>query len=123
MCDTGSIPRSTFFQKSVCISPHSRCLVRVAIKAVVGLVHVADGTYPFFVRCLLFAISVFSLQDDGSAETAAQNILAIALSLLLLLAFTSILWRIALVSWALISAAVRYSIVGVLLLVLGIIFL
>ena len=62
------------------------------------------------------------MQEDGSAETAAQNILAIALSLLLALAFTSILWRVALVSWALISAAVRYSVVAVLLLVLGVLF-
>jgi len=61
-------------------------------------------------------------QDDGSAETTAQNILAIALSLLLALALGSILWRVTVVSLALLSAAVRYSIVGVLLLVLAVVF-
>ena len=63
-----------------------------------------------------------NLQEDGSAETAAQNILAIALSLLLTLAFVSILWRVIIVSWALISAAVRYSVVAVLLVVLTALF-
>lgn len=62
------------------------------------------------------------MQEDGSAETAAQNILAIALVLVLSLAAGSILWRLALVSWALVAAGVRYSIVAVLLLLLAMVF-
>lgn len=61
-------------------------------------------------------------QEDGSAETAAQNILAIALTLVLALAAGSILWRLALVSWALFSAGVRYSVVAVLLLIMAMFF-
>lgn len=59
-----------------------------------------------------------SPQEDGSAETAAQNILAIALALLLCLAAGSVFWRLFLVSYALFSAAARYSVVAVLILVL-----
>ena len=62
------------------------------------------------------------VQEDGSTETAAQNILAITLTLLLVAATGSILWRIFLVSWALVSAAVRYSVVAVMLLVLIVVF-
>jgi hypothetical protein len=45
-----------------------------------------------------------------------QNVLAAALTLLLLAAATNVLWKVVVVSWALISAAVRYTVVAVLLL-------
>lgn len=63
-------------------------------------------------------ITLLSVQEDGSPETAAQNILALTLAFLLTLAFGSILWRITIVSFALVSAAVRYSFVAILFLML-----
>ena len=57
------------------------------------------------------------LQDDASPEALAQNALAVALSALLIWGFGSILWKLAVVSYALFAAAFRYSFVAFVLLV------
>ena len=57
----------------------------------------------------------FALQDDTSAESVAQNVLAVALALLLCAALANIMWKIVIVSWALVSAAVRYVAVALIL--------
>ncbi|CAL8470045.1 g9587 [Coccomyxa elongata] len=54
--------------------------------------------------------------DESSAESVAQNVLSIALALLLCLAVGNVVWRIVVVSWALLSAAVRYTTVALILL-------
>ncbi len=58
-------------------------------------------------------------QDEKSGESLVQNVLAAALTLLLLAAAANVLWKVAAVSWALVSAAVRYTVVAVLLLVIA----
>ena len=60
--------------------------------------------------------ALFILQDESSAESVAQNVLSIALALLLCLAVGKVVWRIVVVSWALLSAAVRYTTVALILL-------
>lgn len=60
--------------------------------------------------------ALFILQDESSAESVAQNVLSIALALLLCLAVGNVVWRIVVVSWALLSAAVRYTTVALILL-------
>ena len=55
------------------------------------------------------------MQDDTSAESVAQNVLAVALALLLSAAVANIMWKIVIVSWALVSAAVRYVAVALIL--------
>ena len=52
-------------------------------------------------------LSLACMQDDSSTESVAQNVLAIALALLLFAAVGNVMWKIVVVSWALISAAVR----------------
>lgn len=59
------------------------------------------------------------VQDDGSVGSTAQNVLAIALALLLVLAVGNVIVKIVVVSWALFSAAVRYSAVALILVCLG----
>ena len=59
------------------------------------------------------------VQDEGSVGSTAQNVLAIALALLLVLAVGNVIFKIVLVSWALFSAAVRYSAVALILICLG----
>lgn len=54
-------------------------------------------------------------QDNSSPESVAQNVLAVTLALLLFLAVGNIVWKIVAVSWALVSAAVRYSTVAFIL--------
>jgi len=49
----------------------------------------------------------------------AQNVLAIALALLLVAAVGNVIFKIVVVSWALFSAAVRYSAVALILICLG----
>ncbi|KAL0049415.1 hypothetical protein WJX82_001716 [Trebouxia sp. C0006] len=56
-------------------------------------------------------------EDDASPEALAQNALAVALSALLIWGFGSILWKLAVVSYALFAAAFRYSFVAFVLLV------
>lgn len=56
------------------------------------------------------------MQDDSSPESVAQNVLAIALALLLCAAVGNVVWKIVVVSWALVSAAVRYVAVALILL-------
>ncbi|KAL3154809.1 hypothetical protein ABBQ38_011351 [Trebouxia sp. C0009 RCD-2024] len=56
-------------------------------------------------------------EDDASPEALAQNALAVALSSLLIWGFGSILWKLAVVSYALFAAAFRYSFVALVLLV------
>ena len=59
------------------------------------------------------------MQDEGSAGTTAQNVLAIALALLLVAAVSNVIFKIVVVSWALFSAAVRYSAVALILICLS----
>ncbi len=59
-------------------------------------------------------------QDDSSPESAAQNVLAIALALLLAAAVGNLVWKVVIVSWALLSAAVRYVAVAFLLLAIAV---
>ncbi len=59
------------------------------------------------------------MQDEGSAGTTAQNVLAIALALLLVAAVGNVIFKIVVVSWALFSAAVRYSAVALILICLS----
>ena len=59
-------------------------------------------------------------QDDSSPESVAQNVLAIALALLLAAAVGNVVWKIVVVSWALLSAAVRYVAVAFLLLAIAV---
>lgn len=72
-------------------------------------------------RCLntLALIRQCLVQDEGSAGTTAQNVLAIALALLLVAAVGNVIFKIVVVSWALFSAAVRYSAVALILICLG----
>ena len=63
-----------------------------------------------------------SLQDDASPEALAQNALAVALSALLIWGFGSILWKLAVVSYALFAAAFRYTFVALVLLVVVVFF-
>ena len=62
-------------------------------------------------------INVWCIQDSASPEALAQNALAVVLSAVLLWGFGSILWKLAIVSYALFAAAFRYSFVAVVLLV------
>lgn len=62
------------------------------------------------------------MQDDASPEALAQNALAVALSALLVWGFGSILWKLAVVSYALFAAAFRYSFVALVLLVVVVFF-
>ncbi|CAK0778942.1 hypothetical protein CVIRNUC_004669 [Coccomyxa viridis] len=57
--------------------------------------------------------------EEGGAGTTAQNVLAIALALLLVAAVGNVVFKIVLVSWALFSAAVRYSAVALILICMG----
>lgn len=59
------------------------------------------------------------MQEEGGAGTTAQNVLAIALALLLVAAVGNVVFKIVLVSWALFSAAVRYSAVALILICMG----
>lgn len=60
-------------------------------------------------------------EDDGSPELVAQNVLAVSLALLLAASLGGVLFRIAAVSAALVVAAVRYSVVAVLLLLVAVV--
>jgi hypothetical protein len=61
-------------------------------------------------------VSLAVPQDDKSPEALGQNVLALTLALLLCLAVGNVMWKIVAVSWALLSAAVRYSAVAFILL-------
>ena len=61
-----------------------------------------------------------AVQDEDSGESLAQNVLAAALTLLLLTAAGNVLWKVAAVSWALVAAAVRYTTVALLLVVVAV---
>lgn len=62
-------------------------------------------------------------QDDNTPEGIFQNILAITLTFLLAIAAGLTLLRLTLVVWTLIAAAVRYTVIAVLILFLFIFFL
>ena len=59
------------------------------------------------------------VQDKGSSEELTQGIVALALTGLIVAATTTILWRIVVVAWALVAAAIRYSIVAVFLILIA----
>ncbi len=67
--------------------------------------------------CSLLACSV---QDEYAVESAAQNVLAIVLTAILVLALGTVLWKLVAVCWALTAAAFRYSLVALVLVVLGV---
>lgn len=60
-------------------------------------------------------------EDDGSPELVAQNVLAVSLALLLAASLGGVLLRIGAVAVALVVAAVRYSVVAVLLLLVAVV--
>ena len=60
-------------------------------------------------------------EDDGSPELVAQNVLAVSLALLLAASLGGVLVRIGAVAAALVVAAVRYSVVAVLLLLVAVV--
>jgi hypothetical protein len=60
-------------------------------------------------------------EDDGSPELVAQNVLAVSLALLLAASLGGVLVRICAVAAALVVAAVRYSVVAVLLLLIAVV--
>ena len=60
------------------------------------------------------------LQEDS---TLLQRVLAVALTLILGLTAVNIAFRILLVMWTLVGAAVRYSVVAIMLVVAGALFL
>ena len=62
------------------------------------------------------------MQDDASPEALAQNALAVALSAVLVWGVGSILFKLAVVSYALLAAAIRYSFVALVLLVVVVYF-
>eukprot|EP00884_Botryococcus_braunii_P023440 jgi/Botrbrau1/9780/Bobra.85_1s0024.1 len=62
-------------------------------------------------------------EDDNTPEGIFQNILAITLTFLLAIAAGLTLLRLTLVVWTLIAAAVRYTVIAVLILFLFIFFL
>jgi len=59
-------------------------------------------------------------QEPTNPEAIAQNVLAVALAAVLTLAAGNVLWKILVVCWALISAAARYSVVAMVLLVIAV---
>lgn len=61
-----------------------------------------------------------ALQEPSGPEALAQNVLALALAAVLALAAGNVLWKLLSVCWALISAAARYSIVAIVLLVVAV---
>ncbi|KAK9822971.1 hypothetical protein WJX74_010100 [Apatococcus lobatus] len=58
-------------------------------------------------------------QDQGTSEELTQGIVALALTGLIVAATSTILWRILIVAWALVAAAVRYSIVAIFLILIA----
>ena len=60
-------------------------------------------------------------EDDGSPELVAQNVLAVSLALLLAASLGGVLFRVGAVAVALVVAAVRYSVVAVLLLLVAVV--
>lgn len=60
------------------------------------------------------------LQDDFAVDSMAQNFLAVALTVVLALAGIAIVFKLAAVIWALTAAAVRYSIVALILIAIAI---
>ena len=60
-----------------------------------------------------------SSQDRGTSEELTQGIVAVALTGLIIAASTTILWRIFVVAWALVAAALRYSVVALFLILIA----
>ncbi|KAK9852340.1 hypothetical protein WJX84_008246 [Apatococcus fuscideae] len=58
-------------------------------------------------------------QDRGTSEELTQGIVAVALTGLIIAASTTILWRIFVVAWALVAAALRYSVVALFLILIA----
>ncbi len=65
-------------------------------------------------------VATFLLQDEYAVESAAQNVLAIVLTAILVVALGTVLWKLVAVCWALTAAAFRYSLVALVLVVLGV---
>lgn len=62
------------------------------------------------------------LQEPSGPEAIAQNVLALALVSAMALAAGNVLFKLVVVSWALITAAVRYCFVALVLLVIAVFF-